>query len=198
MPLSKREANKERCRKDILKASRRLFKAKGYENTIIEEVAEKACISKATLYNYFPNKDSLLLGTLEEVTEGFQKYVRENLKEEQRNLEKLRKSMIYLIVDTLPFLSVSRRILWLDAKQGSAMYKKSATIKNLLGEMIEQSKEEGDLKKEIPTETISDLLMGIYLASQFQWTDIDNMTEEQCAERVSQVFDLTLAGCKVE
>lgn len=45
MPLSKREANKERCRKDILKASRRLFKAKGYENTIIEEVAEKACIS---------------------------------------------------------------------------------------------------------------------------------------------------------
>ena len=36
MAVSRREANKIKCRQDILKASRRLFKEKGYENTMID------------------------------------------------------------------------------------------------------------------------------------------------------------------
>ena len=66
MAVSRREANKIKCRQDILKASRRLFKEKGYENTMIDDVADKAEISKATLYNYFPNKESLLVGTMDD------------------------------------------------------------------------------------------------------------------------------------
>ena len=57
--------NKLKCRRQILKASRRLFKEKGYEATMIGDVAAKAEISKATLYNYFPSKESLLAGTLD-------------------------------------------------------------------------------------------------------------------------------------
>jgi len=54
MVESRREANKRKSRQKILKASRRLFKEKGYDNTMIEDVADKAEVSKATLYNYFP------------------------------------------------------------------------------------------------------------------------------------------------
>ena len=59
--LSRRELNKIHCRQRILKASRQLFSIKGYEETTMEDVAARAEVSKATLYNYFPGKDSLLM-----------------------------------------------------------------------------------------------------------------------------------------
>ena len=62
MKQGRREMNKLQCRNRILKMSRRLFTAKGYENTTIEDVAEAAEISKATLYNYFSSKEDLLQG----------------------------------------------------------------------------------------------------------------------------------------
>ena len=45
--------------------SRRLFTAKGYEETTMEDIAEAAEVSKATLYNYFSSKENLLLGIAE-------------------------------------------------------------------------------------------------------------------------------------
>ena len=61
----RRERNKIRCRQRILRASRQLFSAKGYEETTMDDVAERSEVSKATLYNYFPGKDSLLMGIAE-------------------------------------------------------------------------------------------------------------------------------------
>lgn len=198
MTLSRREANKERCRKEILKASRRLFQEKGYENTMIEEVAEKANISKATLYNYFPSKDSLLMGTIEEVTNIFQEHVKTSLQDAENSLDKIRRAMAYLIADSIPFLSVSRRILWLDANEESIMYAKSSGVKRIFESMIEEAKEEGLLKKEIATKTIGNLLMGIYLSSQFQWSNMESMTQQECENKVYEIFDLTMAGCRTE
>jgi hypothetical protein len=39
--------------------------------------------------------------------------------------------------------------------------------------------------------------MGVYLISQFQWTDLETMTEEECIQRIERLLDLTLAGCYV-
>ena len=70
MDINRRELNKINSRKRILKASRKLFSQKGYEETMMEDIANKAEVSKATIYNYFPNKESLLIGTADEVLEN--------------------------------------------------------------------------------------------------------------------------------
>lgn len=195
MPLSKREANKERCRQDILDAARELFKSKGYECTTIEEVADLAGVSKATLYNYFSNKDSLLLGLIDQVVHNLQEYIHHELNETNRNIDKLKQLMVRIVLDAMPYISISRRILWLDAKENSVMYKNSLVLKQLFEGLIDKAKAEGDIRKDLSTETICDLLMGAYLVSQFQWVDIDTLSEAECVERVQQIFDLTIKGC---
>lgn len=195
MPLSKREANKERCRQDILDATRELFKSKGYECTTIEEVADLAGVSKATLYNYFSNKDSLLLGLIDQVVHNLQEYIHHELNETNRNIDKLKQLMVRIVLDAMPYISISRRILWLDAKENSVMYKNSLVLKQLFEGLIDKAKAEGDIRKDLSTETICDLLMGAYLVSQFQWVDIDTLSEAECVERVHQIFDLTIKGC---
>ncbi|MCR4735561.1 MAG: TetR/AcrR family transcriptional regulator [Treponema sp.] len=52
----KAEFNKE----IILNAAEELFQKKGFENTKIDEIAERANFSKATIYSYFNCKDELL------------------------------------------------------------------------------------------------------------------------------------------
>ena len=197
MVESRREANKRKSRQKILKASRRLFKENGYDNTMIEDVAAKAEVSKATLYNYFPNKDSLLVGTMDDVIESFEKFIRE-FDPEMKVDEKIYKAMKFLILDSIPFVGISRRILFLNGCKESQMIGKANTIKDIIDSMVKQAQNEGIFKKELTDKDIVDQLMGVYLISQFQWSDLETMTEEECVERIERLLDLTLAGCYVK
>lgn len=55
-----REKQKERRQRDILDAATRLIEAQGWENTSMEEVAERAEVGVATVYNYFGSKVDLV------------------------------------------------------------------------------------------------------------------------------------------
>ena len=55
-----RERKAEFNKSIILNAAEELFQQKGFENTRIDEIAEKAEISKATIYSYFNCKEELL------------------------------------------------------------------------------------------------------------------------------------------
>jgi AcrR family transcriptional regulator len=53
----------ERRKQELLKIAYEMFLSKGYENTSVDEIIEKAGIAKGTYYYYFPSKEQ----TLEEV-----------------------------------------------------------------------------------------------------------------------------------
>ena len=58
---SVRQRQKRRMEVSILDAARTLFAAHGFENTTIRAVADKAGIGLGTVFNYFPDKSSLLV-----------------------------------------------------------------------------------------------------------------------------------------
>jgi len=57
----KREANKERTKREILKAAMDLFSGKGFYQTTTREISRKAKIAEGTLFNYFQTKEDLAL-----------------------------------------------------------------------------------------------------------------------------------------
>ncbi|HPA14626.1 MAG TPA: TetR/AcrR family transcriptional regulator [Desulfobacterales bacterium] len=65
----RKEREKERRRHQIMVAAKRVFSAKGFSKTTIEDIAREAELSPGTLYLYFKNKDdlyaSLSLGILQ-------------------------------------------------------------------------------------------------------------------------------------
>lgn len=58
---SRRERRKEETRRRLLTAAERLFHAKGFEATTVEEIAAAADIAKGTFFNYFESKQTLLV-----------------------------------------------------------------------------------------------------------------------------------------
>ena len=69
LPL--RERNKQKVTERIIVAAMELFKTQGYEQTTMDDIANKAEISRGTLFNYFPSKDALLLPWGEEILDQF-------------------------------------------------------------------------------------------------------------------------------
>jgi len=76
---SLRERQKERRRQDILDAAWGLFGERGVENTSIEEIATKAEVGPATVYNYFGSKTDLLHALLA-------RYIEEEAKKGEESL----------------------------------------------------------------------------------------------------------------
>lgn len=64
-----RERQKEKRETSILTAASELFNSKGYNNTSIEEIAERAEVGVGTIYNYFHTKADLILALARQVTD---------------------------------------------------------------------------------------------------------------------------------
>ncbi len=58
--LSRRERKKDETRTRIFRAAVALFREKGFEETTIDDITERADVAKGTFFNYFPRKESVL------------------------------------------------------------------------------------------------------------------------------------------
>jgi AcrR family transcriptional regulator len=56
-----RERKKQKTKEAIFRVAMRLFQKQGYEETTIEQIAQAVEISPSTFFNYFPNKEDLVM-----------------------------------------------------------------------------------------------------------------------------------------
>ena len=84
---------KEKTKIKILKSAVDLIIEKGFENTTLREIAKEAGVSNPTIYNYFPSKEKLLFGYIEqkhkeavEILEGIEDFNTYTLREQLQTL----------------------------------------------------------------------------------------------------------------
>jgi len=71
----RREREKSERRRAILDCTRELVLSQGVERVNMEDIAQKAELSKATLYLYFPGKEAIFNEICEESARGFLGYL---------------------------------------------------------------------------------------------------------------------------
>ena len=69
LPKSRKERRAKVIRRKIVDAAAELFAEKGFHRTTTKDIALAADVSEGTIYNYFDNKDDLLLGIMEHLYE---------------------------------------------------------------------------------------------------------------------------------
>lgn len=192
--LTKRESKKIDCRVRILKTSRRLFTANGYDETTMDDIAEKAGVSKATVYNYFPNKESLLIGTVNEVMDQEAEFINNDEYSNLNSEQKIRNMMEFFVGCIWKYPSLSRRIAYLNSCKESTLYRKGDRMLTILTTLVDNAIAEGVFRKDTDTETVVDILIGIGYMVLFQWDDIDAMDEAHLHRRLDEYISILLGG----
>jgi len=86
----RKEREKEQRRSAIVDAAEEVFFSKGVENATMDEVAEKAELSKGTLYLYFKNKNDLFHAIVARALEILLNMFQRALESEEKGIDKIK------------------------------------------------------------------------------------------------------------
>jgi len=145
-----RESEKKR---KILNSANKIFGDKGFQNATIAEIAKEAGVGDATIYEYFKNKEDILLAIPVEITKELIPQIHDHMMGIKGALNKLRKFIWWWLnyVEKNPGYG---SIVLLELKTSKTYvsteaYQAARNFYQILLDIIQEGQEEGTIKKEI-------------------------------------------------
>jgi TetR/AcrR family transcriptional regulator, cholesterol catabolism regulator len=168
--LSRRERKKEETRHRIFHAAIELFRERGFEQTTVDEITEKADVAKGTFFNYFPRKDAVL-GFLSEtrllvVEENSETILAEDRPVREKLLDVYSTAASAYEEDR----ELSRFVLIeLMARAFTPSEEVAVRWHQQIVRMIRQGQENGELRSDVDALRIEAMLTGLYYATLYEW-----------------------------
>ncbi len=175
----------ERARRAILRAANELLESEGFAAVTVEAIAERARVSKATVYRWWPNKaavvmDGFLSTVSSEVPFPHTGHAREDIRLHMRRLTeafsgKIGRTVAALIAEgqSDPELAEALRSRWLSVRRAEAR------------EILELGIESGELRGDLDPEVAVDVIYGpIYYRMLVGHAPLDQAFADRLADHV--------------
>jgi AcrR family transcriptional regulator len=196
--LSRTERNKRDKQERIVRAARRLFGRKGFENTTTREIAQAADIGAGTLFLYAGTKEDLLVmifrddvgraiaqafatirpaPLLDQVMHVFGAMISHH----ERNF-----ALARLFVKELPFVNARRHGVD-EVMRG--LYARMV-------ELIELAKSRGELHRDVPARLLVHNLFGLYFQAIQLWLGGSKARADRCRAQLREKLELQLSGLR--
>lgn len=172
----RKEREKEKRREDILNAAEAVFFSKGFENTKMEEVAEKAEVSKGTVYLYFKSKEDLQFGVLQKGASILQEMLEAVISESKSGLENLLEMGRAFILFSEHFPNHFDLFLFFQVNDYSKLNIDRSDLQSyfinespytLLVKIVRKGIEDGSLRQDVDAEVFSttlwSMMMGVMI-----------------------------------
>ncbi len=174
MKVSKKAKAKTKAK--IIQASVDLITTKGFKNASLREIAKEAGVSNPTIYNYFPNKEKLLYGYIEQQhlksasmlqeIEDFHTYT---LREQ---LQTLISTLLELYLEDREFVVQIANMVFdaSDVKLGE-IYKTREKFVQIVDEMLSVAIDAGEIKEPPFKEHLPLLFWDYYISVVAYWVE---------------------------
>lgn len=87
--MERREREKKQRQHDIINAAEKLFFSRGFDDVSMKDIASEVELSKATLYLYFQNKESLFFAIVLRGTRILNNMIRKAVENQKKGIEKV-------------------------------------------------------------------------------------------------------------
>ena len=185
----------------ILHESLRQFSTKGFLSTSITDIIDAVGTSKGGLYNHFKNKEALFYAALSEARKIWRQRNLEGLKDLDRPIEKIKKLLENYrdryLADSENFpggcIFVTFAVELNDQRPHLAreMNEGFMRFKGMLKRLLDQEKNAGNLKDEIDTQQVAELIFsGILGASVMYISDKSMMTLDRNIRSLTEYLDM--------
>ena len=92
------------------------------------------------------------------------------------------------------YISLSRKITYLNSCEDSDLFATRLEMVQILRRQVVEAQEQGELCQDADPDEITELVMGLYLISQFQWVHQEQHTPAYWSHRLEQAFRRVMAG----
>jgi AcrR family transcriptional regulator len=196
---SLRERNRERTRQEIVTCALKLFMGRGFDNVPVEEICESAGVSRATFFNYFPQKELIFA----ELGHARLEFIRNFLSEHSKG------PLSYKFQDIIDlFMAVAEE----NEREGamvkyivSQMMQRPTCIESAIAsrkelektliDLLRQMRRQGEpLNPRFKIQEIADLLISIYFATALEWATLPDSLEGSFTTRLRARLKLASEG----
>lgn len=189
---TRRERKKEQQRQRIYAAAIRLFRARGYEQTTVQEITDAADVAKGTFFNYFPTKEHVLLAYHEDMGRKILAAVRQRSHDtaEEAIQDALRECAAWAPADPAIARLIVRMIFGSDLLLRSDQ-RNEEMLAEWMAEQLAAGVKQGQLRRGLDVPLFISLVMGVLSSTVIEWVSGDRAFDmEALIERkVRLLFD---------
>ena len=192
IPPGRRERKKQETRQRIVDGAVALFATRGYDATTMDDIAESADVSRATVFNFFPRKADLVLAWFTdrraEVATGL--IGTDPLALDTATQLGAAFQAIARVFDQDPSTGRAMVRAWLQA--GGPLLTSESDTSGIFADAIRGGQRRGDVVPGIDADRAGRVLFDAYLGVLYRW--VDGGTQAGIEEDLLAVLDVLLTG----
>jgi len=199
--LKLRRENEETKADRILKAAERIFAEKGYYKARLAEIAKLAGVAEGTVYEYFGNKETLLLSIpdrhfhlyLDELPEVFE------IRNPIRKLRRFIKYYFSLFSKERDFLRTFLIQIQLSRRfYGTAQFNGFVAFFRIIEQIIEEGKSLGCFRPEVNPRVFRNMFIGTFNNLTLRWFILQSDRQIDKMQKIDEVADLLTSAVTVD
>ena len=192
MPAGRRERKKQETRQRIVDGAVALFATRGYDATTMDDIAEAADVSRATVFNFFPRKADLVLAWFTDRRAGVATGLTGADPQATDTATQLGVAFraIARVFDQDPSTGRAMVRAWLQA--GGPLLTSESDTSGIFADAIRRGQRRGDVAPGIDADRAGRVLFDAYLGVLYRW--VDGGTEAGIEEDLLAVLDVLLTG----
>lgn len=195
-----REKRKNETNEKILSVSREIFFSKGYADTTIEEIAERAGIAVGTVYNFFRTKADILIAVVAKEADAEEWDFKPEPSDLEQGVVELVLRFTWRSYGKLKFLS---KKVWRDLtsamlRPGNQLFRGLSSLDfqyiRKLRELLETLRTQSVLPRDFDTDSAAMVVYGIFLTQFLLFIYSDDTTFEQMEQAIRRQVGFAFAG----
>ena len=167
-PLGRRERNRLKVRERLYTAAVTLFTEQGYDETSIDQIAERADVARGTFFNYFQRKEDLLVAWGEKRRESLREGLGASTRDTGSARSQLERCMRALgrMNDAYQKETGAMLIAWVRA--GRPLLEEPY-LAELFSEIVVEAVRSGEFREAAVPEQVGNALRDLYLGTLYRW-----------------------------
>ncbi|MFC1408697.1 TetR/AcrR family transcriptional regulator [Streptacidiphilus sp. N1-12] len=196
-PLGRRERNKIKVMARLYEAAISLFAEQGYDETSIDEIAERADVARGTFFNYFQRKEDLLCVWGEKRRDTLLATMAADGVVPDCAVGRLRHCMTALAQINEAHRHETNALLMAWVRAGRPLLE-DPYLADLFAEVVAGGVESGEFRSCFTAEQIGHALRDLYLGTLYRWCGQPEEPADRLTGELLTTLDLILQGILVD
>lgn len=187
----RRERKKQETRERILDSAIALFAAHGYDSTTMEQIGERADVSRATVFNYFARKEDIVFEWFGRMRTAFATALAEHDQHTVDSTSRLRRAFRVLAEMYEADPATGREMVRAWQRAGGPLLADESGAPRFVADTVRAGQQAGDISADVDPDRVALILFDVYLGVLYRWV-LDETDQLALGEQLTATLDLIL------